>query len=258
MMASSNLDECKRLGEAELRLLIWPCNSGGALDGRVRQLKATANGLLSKLTAGKTTHAHRSSSLLPIAEAEPGVSIPLASLLGGGERRGVGVSLPPLEILSTGAYYLRASVEDGASPIVGEIALHIVSSPGAFGPPGHPVDVAAHWQQRDSTAAAILHQQYLTFPSGSHCWRRVYALLHQRNLHLYDFQRHHQPHGAPINLNAMTDVRFLPMHPCGLENVLVMSFEGEPELMAYADDTAQGLEWADAVSRAVWNQPYVQ
>lgn len=244
-----------------MRLLICPCNSGGGgvLDGRVRQLKATANGLLSKLTPGKT-HTHRSSSLLPIAEAEPGVRIPLASLMMSKNTS----SSPSIEIISTAAHYLRASVDDGASPIVGEVALHIVSSPGAFGPVLAPLDhpsanVAMPRQPRDSAAtAAILHQQYLTFPSGNHCWRRVYALLHQRNLHLYDFQRHHQPHGAPINLNSMTDVRFLATHPCGLENILVMSFEGEPELMAYADDTAQGLEWADAVSRAVWNQPYIQ
>lgn len=230
------------MGNSELRFLICPYN--GTLDGKVRQIKATANGLLNKLTAGKS-HL-RQSSLQPTEENEPGVNIPLGPLIS--EKTG------SLGICSTASYYLRASAEP-TSPIVGEIALQIVTSPEAFKVFPNQVHPLTPAQEREPQN--ILHQQYLTIPSGNHCWKRVYALLHHRNLHLNDFQRHHQSHGAPINLNSMTDVHFLPAHSSGLENVLIMSFEREPQLMVYADDEIQGLEWADAVSRAVWNQPYV-
>ena len=43
----------------------------------------------------------------------------------------------------------------------------------------------------------------------------------------------------------------------GLENLVRITLDDQSELIAYGDDDKQGLAWADAIHRAVWNQPYV-
>lgn len=143
-----------------------------------------------------------------------------------------------------GCFYLRK--KEGGE-IGGEMAIQLAATSDSF-KSAMPTAIATE---------TPVHQQYLTLHSGPHQWQRLYAYLHQRTLFLNNPQRQQSSQLAPVSLAAMINVRFMTKHACGLENVLTMTFENDQVLLAYADDEKQGLEWADAVSKAVWNQPYV-
>lgn len=214
------------------RIEISICPVGHTIAEKMRLLKHAASGLLKIGRANAKVPA-----LEEEEEADPLVSIPLSHL----------VSHEASTL--TACYYVLASERPGPT-IVGEIALQLVAFPETFvlHVPGSPKAPLAQ--------PLILHQQYLTIPSGKHHWKRVFALLHEHSIYLHDFQRHAVSHGAPINLKSMVDIKFVPRHVCGLENVVSMKFEDEPELLVYADNEEEGLGWTNAVCRAIWNQPY--
>lgn len=207
---------------------------GNTMSEKIKVLKQAASGFLKMARANSKVQVTDDAQ-----EEDPMVSIPLSELL----------KHEPCVLV--GNYYVLAW-ERSSSTIVGEIAFQLTASPNLF------VPNLAGSQKSLESSSSILHQQYLTIPSGKHHWKRVFALLHDQSIYLHDFQRHVVSHGAPINLRSMVDIKFVPRHANGLESVVRMSFEDEPELLVCADNEADGISWANAVSRAIWNQPYVE
>lgn len=226
---SRNLTGIKKIENSALNIFV--CATGGSLEEKVqakmRSLKSRASGLL-KLNRAESICKEK------VLEDDPVLSIPLSSLVK------VGTRSPQV----SGCFYVNATEMPG-SAIVGEMAIHVVASPDAFIIPAV-----------EEPIMAVNHQQYLTLLE-SRLWRRSYAVLEDRRLQIRDFQRHEVEPTSTLALNSVVEIKFVPEHPCGVDNVLSLAFEDGNELLAYADDQDQGLEWTDKIHRAVWNQPYV-
>ncbi|PJF20122.1 hypothetical protein PSACC_00064 [Paramicrosporidium saccamoebae] len=211
---------------------IFVCPTGGSLEqkmqAKMRSLKSRASEIL-KL--GRTNSQMRQQ---PIDE-DPVLSIPLGSLL----RKSNGSAQ------LSGCFYINAN-ENPGSAIVGEMSVHVVASPDSFTAPA----------VEEAPLARFTHCQYLTIQESRH-WKRYHAVLDGRDLHLQDFELHHKLVSATIDLDSVIELEYLKEHICGVENVFRVRFENGHEILAYADNEMQGLEWADKVHRAVWNQPYI-
>jgi hypothetical protein len=168
-------------------------------------------------------------------DEDPVLSIPLGSLL----QKGNGSAQ------LSGCFYINAN-ENAGSAIVGEMSVHVVVSPNSFTVP----------VVEEVPLARFTHCQYLTLQESRH-WKRYHAVLDGRDLHLQDFELHNKSVISTINLDSVVELEYLKEHICGVENAFRVQFENGHEILAYADNAEQGLEWADKVHRVVWNQPYI-
>lgn len=207
------------------------------LAAKVKSIKDRASELL------KINRMHSRTESMPAEE--PMASIPIAlllqqqQLLSGGVRR------------LAACYYVRTVGLSGGLPgassgssVVGEISLDLISTHDAF---------------IQTNVGSQPYQNYLTVQAGSHCWRRQWGLLLNTSLHFFDFQRHERPSTGfknAIDLTRAVGIKHYAEHDCGLQNVVKVVFDDHSELLAYADDEANAVRWADAIHRAVWNQPY--
>lgn len=219
---------------------IFVCPVGNAIEQRlaakVKSLRDRASELL-KIS--------RSQSRTDSASLEdPMVSIPIAVLL------------QPQQQLSNGirrlaaCYYVRSGSAGGmtgpspSSPVLGEVSLDLIAAPEAF---------------VQATTSIQLYQNYLSMQAEGHGWRRQWGVIANSNLHLFDFQRHEKPSTGFKNIVDLTkavSIKHYGEHECGLQNVVKVTFDDHHELLAYADDETSAVRWADAIHRAVWNQPY--
>lgn len=220
---------------------VFVCPVGNAIEQRLaakmKSFKDRASGLL------KIHRTHSRTDTMP--PEDPMVSIPLAMLL------------QPQQLLSDGTrrlaacYYVRSACQgslagsSSGSSVLGEISFDMTAAPDAF---------------VQTTAEAQLYQNYLTVHAGSHCWRRQWGFLADASLHFFDFQRHEKPSAGirdAIDLTKAVGIKHYAEHECGLQNVIKVIFDDHGEFLAYADDEANAVRWADAIHRAVWNQPYL-
>jgi hypothetical protein len=216
-----SLKDVKDIANAQINIHVVPINGVDArVNAKVKSFKAKATGLL-KL--GKERTDSRATIIThPEEDQEDFLSIPLSALLNDPNRELAGCF--PL---------------DG-----GVIGLHLCLSQNAL------------TTMTLSSKDLVVNQQYLTIQKGHHHWQRTFAVLKGQSLQIHDHRRHTQKL-SNISLETVVGIHFHPVHACGIDNVLNIVFENGTELAAYADDEQQGLNWADAVHRAVWSQPYV-
>ncbi len=101
-------------------------------------------------------------------------------------------------------------------------------------------------------------QQYLTILQKDHRWERTWSILSDCRLYLQDFaERTRAAACDALDLSTVVGIEYKQSHEMGIDSVLIITFENDSQLVAYADDHEEGLAWADAIHQTLWSQPYI-
>lgn len=106
----------------------------------------------------------------------------------------------------------------------------------------------------------IMHQAYISYEVQGE-WKRYWGILTRDELHLRDSKyRKNIKSSSMISLSDLVKLDMVSgsgeLNDIGLENCLELEFEDGSELYMYADSQEEVSYWAEAVSQAVWGQPF--
>jgi len=197
------------------------------------QGKSLIAGGIQRLRESFSTHSRRGTTTLQTEDDEMKTLIPLSCLFENPIPKG---ATPQI----TGNFFISKQ-----AVLKGEISIHVIASPSLFS--------CSH-----TMSLNVKHEQYLTVWQDYH-WQRVYGRIQNASIRFSAFHRR-QNELNQLDLQNLTQMQVHVASPTGMANVVELSFDSSTKKTAsfYADTHEQALQWADAISKAVWNQPFIK
>lgn len=147
----------------------------------------------------------------------------------------------------------RFTVKSFSNLNLGEVTLHIIPTNGSI----LKVESCDDQLSKDRK---VLHQGYINVEADGE-WQRYWALLTQDRILLRDI-KHRTIEAGPNTFISLSDIIKIDLvhgeayNAIGLKNSLELGFEDDGQIFMYMDDEFEAKNWADALSRTIWGQPY--